>query len=182
MSESWRTEGELNTKHPSHTVYCALALWVSCGIQHHLPNYCLTYHREAQLCAVSLLYCTQKSLEDLQYKITLHSKVYWWKKANFWSNLKLSMSVDFSTSTECQDYDPEITTILIMKDWGRWRWHLKFTVRFKSLLKFHQILYSWVTEFSTPVHYYSTYVLHVQYMCTIRNVAPCPRLMALIRL
>ena len=48
--------------------------------------------------------------------------------------------------------------------------------------KFHQILYSWVTEISTPVRYDSTYVLHVQYMCTSRHVTPCPRLMALIRL
>ena len=130
MSERWWTEGELNT---SATVYwhCGRAG----GIQHHLPNYCLTYHGRLSF-VQSHYYCTQKSLEDLQYKITLDSKVYWWKKANFWSNLKLSMSVDFSTSPECQDYDPEKTTKLIMKDWGRWRWHLKFTVRFKSLLNF----------------------------------------------
>ena len=81
------------------------------------------------------------------------------------------MSVDFSTSPECQDYDQEKTTKLIMKDWGRWRWHLKFTARFRSLSNFIKFYthgsQSSVHLYVNTVHMYCMYSTCVQHVMSL---------------
>lgn len=58
-----------------------------------------------------------------------------------------------------------------MKDWGRWRWHLKFTVRLKSLLNFVKFYTLWsqssVHLYNITVHVYCMYSTGVQHVMSL---------------
>ena len=58
-----------------------------------------------------------------------------------------------------------------MKDWGRWRWHLKFTARFKSLLNFIKFYthgsQSSVHLYVNTVHMYCMYSTCVQHVMSL---------------